>query len=54
MNLARIEFGPSEWDLSSVASPKHRLHMLRIAVLGLVEVTLVLGEACGEILLHNS
>jgi hypothetical protein len=54
MSQERSESGPSEWDLSSVASLKHRLHMLRIAVLGLVEVKLVLGEAFEEILLRNS
>jgi hypothetical protein len=54
MSQVRSESGPSEWDLSSVASPKHRLHMPRIAVPGLVEVVLNLGEAFGEISLCNS
>ena len=49
----RSESGPSGWDLSSMASPRHRLHMPRIAVLGLVGVKSILGEACEEILLHS-
>jgi hypothetical protein len=54
MSQAHSESGPSEWDLSSMASPKHRLHMPRIAVPGLVEVKSVLGEAFEGILLRNS
>ena len=54
MSQVRSESGPSEWDLSSVASLRHRLHMPRIAVLGLVDWKLVLGEAFGGILLRNS